>query len=247
MKTRHAWSFIRTAENDYARKLRVLGRYVGNYINLLFPNGYPSSHDAMSRLFEAMDLYSESLRPWAETAARSMIINVDRRNEAAWREHGKEMSRLLGREIAQTDIGDIVRDRLEAQVHLITSLPLEAAQRVHQLTIEAYRDASRAKEIAAEIYRSGEVTQNRAMLIARTETGRTSVEFTRARAEQIGSTHFIWHTVGDRDVRMMHKRLQGKTFRWDDPPIAEVNGDRHLPGAFPNCRCWAEPVVGDYV
>jgi SPP1 gp7 family putative phage head morphogenesis protein len=118
---------------------------------------------------------------------------------------------------------------------------LVAYERVHKLTLEGLSNGTRAKAIAAEIMRSGDVSESRAMLIARTEVARTSTEFTRARAEQIGSTHFIWRTARDRDVRQSHAHLEGKTFRWDAPPECDP-GHHALPGCIWNCRCWAEPV-----
>ncbi len=239
---------VRRAEEQYATSLRRIARTVGDFIKGLFPGGRPAHDDALAQLTAGLAGYAEVLTPWAEAVARRMVVDVSQRDERAWARLGDRMSRALHREMTTTPLGSVVRERLATQVMLIKSLPLEAARRVQNLTIEQrVVGGGRAKDLVDEIMRSGEVTRNRAVLIARTETGRTATEFVRARAEHLGSTHFIWRTAKDRDVRKEHRQLEGRPFRWDDPPVAEASGARHLPGAFPNCRCWAEPVVPDYV
>ena len=38
-------------------------------------------------------------------------------------------------------------------------------------------------------------------------------------------------------------RLNGKKFRWDDPPVVDIRtGERGHPGMDKHCRCYAEPV-----
>ncbi len=242
-----AFAKIRRAESEYARNLRAVARHVGHFIRGLFPGGEPAHPDALTQLAAGLAGYAEALTPWAEATAARMIADVAQRDELAWKRLGDRMSRALHREVQTTNLGEVVRGRLASQVMLIKSLPLEAAQRVQELTVRQRLGGGRSDDVVAEIMRSGEVTENRATLIARTETGRTATEFTRARAEKVGSTGYIWRTARDRDVRKRHKELEGTFHEWDDPPVAEANGARHAPGCFPNCRCWAEPVVPDYV
>lgn len=139
-----------------------------------------------------------------------------------------------------------MRELLDEQVTLIQSIPLEAAKRVHELTLKGLEDSTRAKQIAQEILRSNEVAASRAMLIARTEVARTAATLKQARAESIGATHYIWRTSHDSDVRSDHKALDGKVFAWKDPPISDVaSGTRSNPGCIWNCRCYAEPIIAD--
>ena len=173
-----------------------------------------------------------------------MVAEVAQRDERSWHRVADQMGNALRKEIAEAPIGDLMRARQAEQVKLITSLPLEAAERVQHMTREGIIKGWRADQIAAEIMKTGEVTKSRADLIARTEVGRTSTLLTQARAEHIGSTDFIWRTAGDSDVRASHKALNGKTFRWDSPPECDP-GHHALPGAIWNCRCYAEPVIPD--
>ena len=108
---------------------------------------------------------------------------------------------------------------------------------------ESMTTGTRAKETVAEILKTGEVTRSRAMLIARTETGRASTAMTEARAQYLGSEGYIWRTAKDGDVRKEHKKLEGKFFRWSEPPVSGSSGERSHPGAIYNCRCYPEVVI----
>jgi SPP1 gp7 family putative phage head morphogenesis protein len=111
--------------------------------------------------------------------------------------------------------------------------------------MEGLSNAGRASEISAEIMRSGHVAKSRADLIARTEVGRAAATITQARAEHVESEGYIWRTAGDSAVRERHKKLAGKFFKWDEPPVTGENGERSLPGAIYNCRCYPEVVLPD--
>ncbi len=185
--------------------------------------------------------YAEGLMPWAEATAARMLADVNRRDETAWMEQAKEMSRALREEIRTAPTGATMRALLAEQVTLIQSIPLEAAQRVHELTLEGIENGTRASEISKAIQASGEVAKSRADLIARTEVARTASTLTQARALHIGSTGYIWRTSGDSDVRESHRKMNGQFVAWDDPPtLDKMTGHA---GAFPNCRCYPEPVI----
>lgn len=222
------------------RQLKRLARHVGHIISG-FPAGDPSTVPTISDMLRK---YAEALVPWAEVTARRMIEEVDRRNVAHWKKISGEMSAHLRREILTAPTGETMHKLMDEQVNLIKSIPLDAARRVHKLTIEGLENSTRFPEIAKEIMNSAHVAESRAVLIARTETARTQANLTQARAQHAGSEGYIWRTSGDGAVRHDHKILNGKYFRWDDPPIADRrSGARAHPGAIYNCRCWAEVIV----
>lgn len=236
-----AWIRARKAEAQYASRLRRIAHVVGEIVRM----GYaPDDPLALSWIRVALARYAVAIRPWAEKAAEVMVTEVASRDKAAWKAASEEIGRGLRTEIETAPIGDVLRQRMADQVDLITSLPRDAAERVHRLAIESIENGTRASEIEARILETGSVTKARATLIARTEVGRTATELNRARAEHVGSTHFIWRTVHDADVRATHRALDGKSFRWDEPPECDP-GHHALPGCIWNCRCWAEPIIPD--
>lgn len=173
-----------------------------------------------------------------------MLADVERVDRLQWSMLSRGMSAELQREIASAPTGEILKRRLIEQVTLIKSIPLEAAQRVHDLTLLGLETAGRGEAIREAILASGDVAKSRAILIARTETARTASLLTQARAEHIGATQYVWRTSGDSDVRSDHKALNGKVFSWAAPPIADQrSGARANPGCIYNCRCWPEPII----
>ncbi|VXB24655.1 Phage head morphogenesis protein [Burkholderia sp. 8Y] len=230
----------RRAETQYALKLRKVALQVGELINGFTP-GDPSTVPTMTDMLRR---YAEALTPWADATAARMLFDVNRRDEAAWQEQAKEMSRALRDELRNAPTGEIMRALLAEQVTLIKSLPLDAAKRVHDLTLKGIEDSTRAKEISKEIQRLGQVAKSRANLIARTEVARTASTLTQARAEHIGSEGYIWRTSNDSDVRHSHREMNGKYVRWDAPPRLSDGTVTHA-GQIYNCRCYPEPVIPD--
>lgn len=220
--------------------MRKVAHQVGVLING-FPPGDPAVVPTMT---DVLRRYAEALTPWAEATATRMLADVNRRDEQAWMEQARELSRGLAAEIRTAPTGELMRALLADQVTLIKSLPLDAAQRVHDLTIAGLENSTRAKEIEKEIARSGQVSANRAKLIARTEVARTASVLTQARAEHIGSEGYIWRTSNDSDVRHSHKEMNGRYVRWDTPPRLSDGTVTHA-GQIYNCRCYPEPVIPD--
>ena len=149
----------------------------------------------------------------------------------------------LAKEAVKSDVVAPTITQLRArQIELIKSIPTEAAERVHSLALEQSIGGRRAEEIQEEIARTGEVTTNRAKLIARTEVARSNSVINATRAKSIGATHYVWETMEDAAVRPSHEDMAGNIYAYDDPP--EVDGEgNHGPGDFPNCRCFANPVL----
>ncbi|WP_233623059.1 phage head morphogenesis protein [Burkholderia seminalis] len=209
-----------------------------------FPPGDPAYAPTIEQLLRR---YAEALGPWAEVTAARMLDDLNRRDEQAWMQQAADMSHALRDELRHAPTGETMRALMAEQVGLIKSIPLEAAERVHRLTIEALEDSTRAAAISKEIQRSGEVAKSRADLIARTEVSRAATSLTEARALAVGSTHYIWRTSGDSDVRAGHRAMEGKVCAWNDPPEVDENGRvmRFHPGQIWNCRCWAEPIISE--
>lgn len=240
---RRSWTRARLAEKQFGQKLRSLARRIGTMTREMFdPADMIGSSNRCANL---LNKYAETLRPWAEASAKRMIADVNRRDENAWAEASKNMGRALREEIQSAPIGEDIRIRQREVVDLITSLPRDAAARIGTLTLEAMTEAKRTDEVAKEIMKTGHVSKSRANLIARTEVARTASLLVQARSQHAGSEGYFWRDAGDRDVRKEHRKLSGKFFRWDDPPVAGSNGMRYHAGAGPNCRCYPEPHFSD--
>jgi|WetSurMetagenome_2_1015567.scaffolds.fasta_scaffold01362_9 SPP1 gp7 family putative phage head morphogenesis protein len=240
---RTAWAHSRRAETHYATQLRKLVRN----IEFIISGGVNEENPTDTSAIEQMLLsYANLITPWAETTAERMLADIDRRGRRAWAQHSRTMSRALAEEIETAPTGAILRQLQQEQVTLIKSLPLQAAERVHEAAMRGILNASRGEDIVADIMRTGLVTRSRAVCIARTETSRVASNLTEARARYVGSSKYVWHTADDADVRDDHKKLNGKVFEWNNPPVADRrSGTRAHAGCIWNCRCYSEPLFTD--
>ena len=243
LRQRREFARARIAERAYGLRLRRLAEHIRDIIDGMFDPAAP--HDTAD-IEAALNQYARLIEPWAGAVAESMLTDVMRRDAVAWLRQGRRLGRGLREEIASAPIGPAYQKLMREQVDLITSLPSEAAQRVHTLSTEAMLGGTRWEDISDDILATGEVTRARANLIARTETGRAHGTFTMVRAQHVGSEGYIWRTAGDEDVRRQHRRLEGTFHKWGEPPIASEPGQKEMryhAGAGPNCRCYCEVVL----
>jgi SPP1 gp7 family putative phage head morphogenesis protein len=234
---------VRRAESWFGRELRAIARHVGRLISVF----EPGDTSVLAEMQTLLQRYSDMLEPWARITSSRLLADVSSRDAGAWFKTSRDLGLALRREIETAPIGGVIRQLLDDQVELITSLPVDAGRRVQQYTQEFVAGGRRYDDLVQLIRNSGNVTVARATLIARTETAKAHSAITQARAQHVGADQYIWRTVRDADVRKEHRRLEGTVHRWTDPPIAESGGQRHHPGEFPNCRCFAEPILPEII
>ena len=233
----------RGLEADFRRKLRDVARFIGGIVKE-HSDGEGGLVDELG-MAEALRRYSELLDPWAKLVVSRLVNQIGTSNLRYWERASVAMGQRLRTSLATTEVGRVARELQAAQVELIKSLPIKAGQRAQSIAATAATSGIRSSDIAyavRELDRTGEVTEARATLIARTEVAKTHSAITRARADFVGSTHYIWRTMLDAEVRESHAELEGEVFAFDDPPDIEGEGP-HGPGEFPNCRCFAEPII----
>lgn len=230
----------RKAEAAYQRALTAAARQVGALVAGFAPKGDIENYP---QLQQALEEYSRVLKPWATAVSKRMHQEVSVRDLQAWEGLARDMGISLRQQLLRTNTGEYMREALHLQVSLITDLPLQAAARIHELTMRNITTAGRGEDVEEMIMRTMAVSVSRARTIARTETARTASLLTEARATSIGCEQYIWHTVHDSDVRPRHRDLDGLVYRYDDPPVSGENGERSGPGQIYNCRCYGEPVL----
>lgn len=231
----------KTAEQRLAIELRKVAKIVGGIVSAHIRGGRITDPKALAT---ALAAYSDALGPWGEAVVEKIMGSVSANNKRAWEQASRTIGKELRSTMAESAVGAVARQLQKEQVELIKSLPLEAGLRAQKLSQEAMMGSRRADEVAAELARTEEVTASRATLIARTEIAKANASLTQARAEYVGATHYIWRTAEDADVRESHAEMDGKIFRFDDPPYVEGEGN-HGPGEIYNCRCFAEPIIGE--
>jgi SPP1 gp7 family putative phage head morphogenesis protein len=79
--------------------------------------------------------------------------------------------------------------------------------------------------------------------VAHDQTRKAYSSISNARMQAAGIEEFEWcHSHGGKTPRPQHEEWNGKTFRFDKPPVDDTFGPV-LPGIAINCRCFARPIL----
>lgn len=213
----------------------------------LIANEWSQREGDISELQTSLFDYSVRLDEWARSVTDIMLRRASAADYGVWLSISKKISRETRRKLQDAAVGPVFNQLQRQQVDLIRSLPIEAAKKAQEWSQEALSNGERYSSVAQRIKSDlGPVTESRAICIARTETARSRTTFTQARAQAVGSTHYVWKTAGDGAVRPSHKALNNTVHAWDDPPICDVGAGgtpiRANPGCVFNCRCYPEPI-----
>lgn len=88
------------------------------------------------------------------------------------------------------------------------------------------------------------ITERQVKNIADDQTRKAFNSVNSLRSQASGAEEFEWlHSGGGQKPRQSHIELNGKIFRFDDPPVINpATGKTGMPGEEPNCRCTFVPV-----
>lgn len=234
-----SFSTKKTIEKQFEVQLKKIARSVGTIVEMYTSGVYILNKDKMDR---ALRDYSDALEPWALTTTSRILKSVDFSNQRAFLGLSDKIGKQLRETILRGNVAPVIKMLQDRQVSLIKSLPIDAGLRAQKFALEAIVNSDRADEIAKEILRTGHVTESRAVLIARTEIAKANSALTQARSQLIGTSQYIWRTADDGAVRDSHQEMDGKIFDFNNPPTLS-DGTKGNAGEFPNCRCFAEPII----
>lgn len=140
-------------------------------------------------------------------------------------------------------------------VRLITSIPTQITDKLSQVIYEAVQSGKTLASLTEQITKIHSISENRAKLIARTETAKLNSALTRYRNQSVGIYSYMWITGRDERVRPNHAVLESKVCDWSDSftyknSIADTKWKKrssisatevHV-GFDINCRCTSAPV-----
>lgn len=120
----------------------------------------------------------------------------------------------------------------------------EQILRLRQKVAVNVQQGFRAENLIQDIQAEKKVSYNKAKFLAKQETSLMVSKYRQVRYEDAGVHQYMWSTSKDSRVRDAHRHLQGKIFRFDQPPVTDpATGARNNPGEDFNCRCVAIPVL----
>lgn len=118
----------------------------------------------------------------------------------------------------------------------------EMRRKVAQAVVNGYREIDVQKMLETEYG----IAERKAKFLAQNETSIMLAQIKKVHYSAMGFDSFMWHTILDARERPLHRMLNGKIFRFDNPPVIdERTGQKGLPGETYNCRCDLTPIMSD--
>lgn len=199
------------------------------------------TRDADRTWFQALIALSSRL-VWISEAMVNRILRLEsQRHTKRFMETAKQ---ALG-----IDLAAVVRDEdLEGYLiaaatrnaALIKGLADETVNRIQAIVTNAVINGRSAKDLKAELTKQFQFSDRRARLIARDQIAKFNSDLNRIRHQQAGVTEYRWRTSADERVRDLHRKLEGKVYKYGEPTGAEQG----LPPGQPiQCRCIAQAIV----
>ena len=164
------------------------------------------------------------------------------------REWKRVVSKTLGVDLTEDKLlGDFyktaLKDWTDLNVDLIKSIPKNSLGDMEDIVINGFKGGSTVKSIMQDIQHTYGVSQSKARFLARDQMAKLNADISQQQQTDAGVEEYIWSSSGDGRVRDRHKELDGKKFKWSEPPIVDKKtGRRAHPGQDYQCRCVALPV-----
>jgi|GEM_PF-4573569 len=196
--------------------------------------------DVLARLRRVAADVVKKRGTFLDLVINAVAANVTTTSKAEWARQAKA---IVGVDLSavEPNLTPTIAAFRRANLDLITSMAADKVSRVKAILDDAPN--ARVETIRDRILAEGGVTKRQAALIARDQVLSLNAQVTERRHAAAGIEEYTWRTSGDGDVRATHRALDGKVFRYDEPPVQDKKGNRAHPGIFYQCRCTAEPVI----
>lgn len=204
---------------------------------------------AVEKAFRAMG--EELDRSTAKFALRQKLEDLaTMTRKLSIQEWKREVKATLGIDLLDDYyLGEFYRQQIqswvEENVGLIKSLPQETLTEMQNIVSQGFKTGKSVTSIVGDIRNTYGIKKSSARLLARDQLGKLNSQLTRQQQTDAGVSEYVWSTSKDSRVRDSHKSLDGKTFKWSDPPVVTPPGKpvrRCHPGEDYQCRCVALPV-----
>lgn len=192
---------------------------------------------------ELTRLFPETvLQKWAW----SMINHTNEKAKKGVKKFTSQVGLEMGAIMHDRGLSPFFQNIVDENVGLIRSITRAKQDTLKNGLVSLITADAPAAQISKMIQENFNTSKAKAKLIARDQVGKLNGRINQFRQQQLGGKRYIWRGSMDERERDDHKKLQGKTFSWDNPPITNRStGARNHPGGDFQCRCRAEMVLED--
>lgn len=183
--------------------------------------------------------------------ARANQQNKEQTQRTFSQAFGIDLTGMLGEGAIKPEMEKAVRDNVD----LITSIHTDFIHDIGAAVFDNMKDGGRHENLIDIIKERGNVTRNRARLIARDQTSKLNADLTEARNVALGLDLYEWGGTGDERERDSHFVLNGMLCKYSDPTVysdddgktwkkrSTIGAFIGKPGEDYQCRCLALPRV----
>ena len=181
--------------------------------------------------------------------AMQLVANTEKYATTVVRSSLYEMTGEMRHTGRISDKGIMRQEAIVAEnVSLLKSIPEQYFTQITSAVMSAISTGV-TTDLESAIQKHGDVSERRARAIAADQTHKAIQSISMQKMLDQGFKKFQWvYTYRSKESRPSHVRMNGKIYRFDDPPV--VNADRPsepprrgLPGSEINCKCVARPVM----
>lgn len=274
LSSKYAPHYPYSAEREYKRIVTAYVRLLNSELKKSLPSLmrlYSRTLQDKVRFDDAANLRSETEKEFQKMTANlekklarfeleNLIEKIGKSTKnAAYREWKQIIKTTLGINLMDDYYNGefyalMLKQWADENVQRIKSIPYEALGELESLIYESYSNGTSVRKLQEAIQSKYNVTKQHAQAIARDQIASLNASVTKAQQTDAGIKRYKWSTSKDGRVRDCHKELDGKIFRWDNPPEMWyksklhgkiMTGRRCHPGEDIGCRCVAIPIF-DY-
>ncbi len=215
---------------------------VPSEIKIAIARGRADTQDKIDRIKQRLDsLQKDGAVPSIdfERQVAGITLDLDQQVRAV-------VPKDIGLPMTQTaEMKEALRAGYTESVNLyIQKMARESAQRLREKIVERVEQGGRAADLVPLILSQKGVSDRHAMFIAKQETSILVSTYRDARYREAGIGEYVWSTSHDSRVRHSHKVLDGRKFKFSEPPVTDpATGARNNPGYDYGCRCVAIPLL----
>lgn len=270
VKSKYVPKYPASAEREFQRitngYMRLLNRTLKEHLPKMM-KAYKKERHGDSRFDDAKDLEQETRQEIQEIAAElekkladydleklvGRTASIARRiSLSEWK---KAVSKTLGVDLLDDYYNGEAYERalqlwVNDNVLKIKSIPNDTLSSMREIILDGYMNGKTIRDISGEIQKEYDVSKHKAAMLARDQIATLNANLAKMQQEDAGCEEYVWSTSRDSRVRECHRELDGKTFRWNDPPEMwyetkkngiVFTGRRCHPGEDYACRCVAIP------
>lgn len=231
-------------ERSYLIQLRKIERQaIVGFGDLILPSYQRTAItiDADETSWSAFRLFLEGITRAVTTQVRELIGLEARRHTRGFMAAARSAFGIdLTGVVSEGELGPALEVIGLRNAGLIKGFTDDMIKWIQQETLSAVLNGEGAKSLAKRIQSQMGVSDARARLIARDQTGKLNGSLNKIRHQQAGIAEYIWRTSHDERVRKRHRAIDGKRYKYGEPTGAENGAE---PGQPIQCRCIAQAVV----